>query len=547
MTLRQIFTSKIILSTILLLFVMKGLVLSFLIPIFQNPDEQTHYGTIQHWAASEEEKGLERRSLNQPYDANDIRTSNLPEEMVRSAYLGKFDEIKFEKQNMQDFSDPRIENEIIENEWKRYVDTEPTTLSGTKSVYYLVASWLERIFSNESIFVRIFSSRMLAVVFGVATVLLAYLIARKIGFSDRVSLLLTTLVAFQPMLSITAAQVNIDIALIFSFSLFLYAGVCILRDGLGWKNALLAVFAATLGVFSKGPGILLVAMLYPLFAWGAYRKYIESSIMDSRLPARNASHIDAGGRGNDKKKRFFVYLALATIMTAGIAFLAVPKEYLTSITNTSVSSEFDSPLKSLEKYFDKTTDMGEFRDTSLAYWGHFGWLDAPIPRWMLSIINWVEIIGFVAILLYLLTPVILAKAGIRRLLSSWIPDQVRDDKAGWVPERKYLVFFLGMILFLQFAIRFYDWRVFDAAGKILIGQPGRYFLPNIIGHLILVSVGLGIAISWVRVAVGIFSNKTETMFDSEKDFELVMKVLALGMILLGFYAIVNVIIPRYYL
>ena len=519
MELRQIFTSKIVLSAILLLFFMKGLVLSFIMPIFQNPDEQTHYGTVQQWAASEEEKSLKRIiSEKRTIDANDIRTSNLPGEMVQSAYLGKFDEIKFEKQNIQDFSNPSAENEIIGNDWKRYVDTDPSAVSGTKSVYYLVASWLERIFSGESIFVRIFSSRMLAVVFGVATVLLAYLIARKVGFSDRVSLLFTTLVAFQPMFSITAAQVNIDIALIFSFSLFLYAVACILRDGLWWKNALLAVFAAILGVFSKGPGILLVAMLYPLFAWGAFLKF--------DMPIR----------------KFLVWLALVTGAFVGFALLAAPKEYLVSITNASASSKFDSPLKSIEKYLDKTTDMGEFRDTSLAYWGHFGWLDTPIPGWMLSTINWIEIIGFVAILVYLLAPLII----------KWIPllsRMTKDAHDGykWIPERKYLVFFLGMILFLQFAIRFYDWRVFDATGQILIGQPGRYFLPNIIGHLILVSVGFGLAISWVRITVGRFSDKTETIFDSEKDFELVMKVLALGMILLGLYAIVNVIIPRYYL
>jgi hypothetical protein len=590
MKLHQISLTKIFLAAILLLFIAKGIVLSFLIPIFQNPDEQVHYGTVQHWAEPKEINQAIKRYEKDEYkiDIADIRTSNLPEETRLSAHFGKFNEIISEKQNIQNFSDPGIENEIIGNIWKRYVDTVPSAVSGTKSVYYLLSSLLEEVFSDESIFARIFSMRILAVAFGIGVVALAYLTARKVGLSERVSILLTTLVAFQPMLSITAAQVNIDIALIFSFSLFLYAGVSFLRyvdscatakafgdtrsTTLGMtKWAALAIFAAVLGFFSKGPGIVLIAALFPLFTWGAYRWYVGSQSLDSRLRGNDNEEGSDNKKksGNDKKKRFFAYLAVATIIMAGLAFFAIPKTYLVGITNFNANSKFSSPLESIGKYLGKTMDMGEFRESSISYWGNFGWLDAPIPGWMLSAINWIEIVGFGVVLMYLLVPILKKKnwipafagmttrgAGIQRLLSSWIPGQARDDKTGWVPERKYLVFFLGMILALQVAIRFYDWRVFDATGQVLIGQPGRYFLPNLVGHLVIVSVGLGLAVSWVRqFVIPYLSRKISwipafagmTKRNDKTDFEMVMKVLALGMILLQFHAIVNVIIPRYYL
>ena len=86
-----------------------------------------------------------------------------------------------------------------------------------------------------------------------------------------------------------------------------------------------------------------------------------------------------------------------------------------------------------------------------------------------------------------------------------------------------------MIIALQVAIRFFDWRVFDYSNEILIGQPGRYFLPNITAHLIIIITGLGF------------------LLRKETRFMLALKVLALVMILLQIHAILNVIIPRYYL
>ncbi|MDQ5976168.1 MAG: Phospholipid carrier-dependent glycosyltransferase, partial [Patescibacteria group bacterium] len=65
--------------------------------------------------------------------------------------------------------------------------------------------------------------------------------------------------------------------------------------------------------------------------------------------------------------------------------------------------------------------------------------------------------------------------------------------------------------------------------KILIGQPGRYFLPNIVPHLLFIVTGIGF----------LLHRKTR--------FILAMKILALATILLQLHAIVNVIIPRYYL
>ncbi len=477
---KQIFTSKVILFSILSLFVIKGVVLSLLMPSLQNPDEQIHYGTVQFLAEPTTKdwpiQDIKKRVTN----AADISTYGLSEEIIRSAQAIQFDEIKFEKQNIQNFS---ATHSLETEHWRRYIDTYPANISGTRSIYYVVAAEIETFFAESDIFTRIFMARLLAVLFGLGTVFLAYLIAKKIGLSEDVALLFTALAAFQPMFSITAAQVNIDIALVFAFSLFLYAGVCILKGGLNARNAVAALLAALLGLYSKGPGIVLLVMLYPLFGWGAYQVL--------KLP----------------KKQFLMRLIGTTILLFVLAFLVIPKNYFIDITRSSTPSQFHSPLISIGKYLDKTLTPGGLRDTTLSYWGHFGWLDHALPDWSLTIIVVTSIIGFSGTLWYLFS---------RKNLE-------------YLPERKYIIFFFGMILALQIAIRFYDWRVFDYSGQILIGQPGRYFLPNLIAHILIIVTGLGF------------------LFREKNKFFFLMKILALAMILLQLHAIINIIIPRYYL
>lgn len=471
------------LISILLLFLLKGTILAVLMPLFQNPDEQLHYATIQYLAEPAVKDWPLTISKQKINIGSDISTYGFSEETIRTAQATQFDEVKFENQNIQNFSDPNKENDVLQSNWKHYIDAYPTNVSGTKSVYYLFASWLEQFFSGESIFIRTFTIRLLSVLFGLGIIILGYLTTRKIGFSDQASLLFAALLAFQPMLSITGAQINIDIALIFSFSFFLYTGASLLTDGLRWKPVILALFSAVLGFFSKGPGIILVGTLYPLFSWCTYQKI------------------------NFSTKKFLIGLLGVSALLAAIAFFAIPKNYIVSITNFTAQSKFHSPFESIGKYFEKTLTTGELRDTALSYWGHFGWLDHAIPEWSLSLIVIVSITGFLGTFWYLFS----------------------QKNAPYLPERKYLVFFLGMIAALQVAIRFYDWRVFDYTGQILIGQPGRYFLPNIIAHLLIIATGIGF------------------LLRQEKHFLLAMKTLTLSMILLQLHAIVNVIIPRYYL
>src|SRR3990167_9610244 len=484
------------LSILLFVFFLKGLILSILFPFFQEPDEQTHYATLQYLAEPKEKDWPIIKKPKDLIDGNNIATYHFSEETTKSAQAAQFDEAKFQNENTQEFYQSSVglnENEIIGNTWKRYIDTYPTNTSATVSVYYLLGTKIEQALSDQSILTRFFSIRLLSVVLGALVVLFAYLTTRKIGLSQWQSLIIASLVAFQPMLSSTAAIVNIDIALILAFSLFIYATVSLLAEKLEWKYLALLIFSIGLGILSKGPGIVLVVIAIPLLISLAHKR------LDISL------------------KKFFLGAALSILTLSVITFVLVPKSYFIGITNISTASKFDSPLVSLNKYISKTIGGNGLSVTHASYWGNFGWLDTKISPKILDVIRVLETIALIGVVFSLLSGTrFLDKLGM-------------TGRKDYLPEKKYIIFFIGIILALQLAIRFYDWRVFDATGQILIGTPGRYFLPNIIPHILLIVTGLG------------FFTR------NKKQFSILLKTLLILIILLSLYSMINVIIPRYYL
>lgn len=474
---------------LVIVFIIKGTIVNIFMPFFQGPDEAIHFAQMERWAEPQIPNWpitLDAEYLDN-LTSTDIRTHHFPEEIIQTGYLTQFDEVKSQKENRQLFTDTVTglnEQKILTGNWKQFLDIYPPTTSDTWSIYYLFGSKIEKLFNEYSIFFRFFTIRLLSVILGAGVVALSYFTSRKIKFSSWISILFASILTFQPMFVQTASIINYDIAIIFSFSLFLYAGVSLLRQGFSWFPFSLFILSIILGIASKGPGIVLVIISIPLLMTLTYRHF------------------------HPNKRRFYWGVLLTGSLGIALAFLFVPATYLASITNLTATSKFDSPLQSIGSYLEKTIDTGPLRNTAGSYWGNFGWLDTPIPGWMLSLIIYICVIGLVGALWYIFS---------------------KRERPTFLPERQYILFFLVTMIALQLAIRFYDWRIFDATGQIVIGQPGRYFLPNLIAFLAVVVTGLGF------------------LMRKERRFILVMQVLALSMILMQLHTIVNVILPRYYL
>ncbi|MFA6184014.1 MAG: phospholipid carrier-dependent glycosyltransferase [Parcubacteria group bacterium] len=476
-------------SLLLLVFLLKGFLFVTILPIFQGPDEPIHYATIQYFAEPKEKNWDIQKIDKEDFfpDGDNTNTYHYSQEIKKTAEISQFDEIKFHGTNTSLFlsgSDGAIEQTLPQASWKKYIDSYPPSIVGGPSLYYLVTSQIEKFFSSSDILVRFFSIRIFSVFLGILTVLLAYLTTLKAGFTQKQALVISTIIAFQPMFTQTAAIINYDIPLIFAFSLFTYATVALLRHGFQWKYFCFLFLGALVGILVKGTGLILPVLIFPILIYLIYQK-------------------TDFGLG---KKKFFFYLSALFVIAIAFFIIFGPKGTTEIFTDFSATSNFSSPLESLQKYIVITAERWDFFE--LTYWGSFGWLDAQVSDYVLIFIWLTEIVALAGI--------------VYAFFFKKIP-------SSFLPEKKYIIFMILMLVALQGLIRFYDWKIFYSDGSIIIGTPGRYFLPNIISHFLVLFFGLG------------------SFFSKKKHFDILLITSLILMIGFFFYSLFNIIIPRYYL
>ncbi len=481
------FSQKILRSPTLLLylllaaFFLKGVFVATLFPMFTGQDEARHYNSVQY--------------INEPTDKNweknDRRTSvnrdvfsdyNFSEEILNAGTASGINDIRSGLYNTADFSDTsegKREQDILEQKWRPYnLFKYPDAVRG--SLYHTLAAPIEKALAGENILIRFYSIRIFSVFLGTIAVLLAFCIARAIGFSSFIATLFAALVAFQPKFSMYMTNINYDTLLIPLFFLFTWGAVLSLRDGLNWKNVSIMITAIALGVFTKGTAVILFVVFLGLVGFHLFKK------------AKNPKKI-----------------LLSATLFAGVFLIA------NSLLETKYSLSEFLPFKgsvtetigSLGDYLNKSLTPGRFALSSRTYWGSLGWNDDLIVNNLTTLLWPIQIISAIGLILFLFT----------------------RNKPDFLPEKKFIIFLIAMIIALQLGIRLADWNVFRAIGTIELGTPGRYFLPNLATHFILVMVGLGM------------------LFGKREYFKNILLGSVLLLFFFSLYLTIDVILPRFYL
>lgn len=448
MTFRQIFLSlkkSKLLLLLLIVFFLKQLFIVAIFPIFQGPDETIHYSRIQY-LAEPKEKTWEMKMHEKTKGKNDISTFNYSEELINTAELSEFDKIAFHSSSTNIFSNSSQglnEKTIKESDWKKYIENSGVNLKKETIAYYFIPSLIEKLFSGSDIFTRFFLERIFSAILGILIILLTYFSARKIGFDEKISIMLSTLIAFQPMFSQSSAIINYDIMLIFVFSLFAYGAVSSVKEEICWKNSLIMVVAIILGLLTKMPSIILIIISFFLFVY-----FLQKKLKIERTKS--------------------VFGSIISFFILAIAFISIFQNYTQLFFKKLSSLKFNSISESIFSYIETTKARWEWSE--LSYWGNFGWLDAGIPSWIVNIAHWIEIAAILGVIAYFIFP-------------KKIPE--------FLPKRKFVVLLIGLFAGLEFIIRFADWIYFNSSGEVQLGTPGRYFLPVVFAQFSLIIIGLG--------------------------------------------------------
>ena len=478
---------KLILFLILTVFFLKGVFLVTIQPIFSGQDETRHYNTLQYLtepedAVTEDEK-IRKKNTEKLRDKDNFNTYNFSEEIQKTAEATDTEILRSELYNTIRFSpssDGMNESDINARIWRPYNYYAEPDVAGTTSLYHKTATQIERLFSDQSILVRFSLIRIFSVLLGTFAVYLSYQIARTIGLSTKVSLILTAILAFQPKFSLYLTNINYDVLLIPAFFLFTYAGVLALKNGLNWKDLSLLLLSILIATETKGTGYILVVVFLALIGY----------LLSEKVKLQN------------KKARYSIYGACFIISLAVISFLF---SHFFQIKN----------LSSVGDYISKTITFNRFVLPSETYWGTLSWVNSSLLSNATNIIFVIEMIALL---------------GIGLLLFS---KKFKEDYPSFLPTRKYVIFLISMIIALQIGVRIADWSVFSRIGgmKMSLGTPGRYFLPNLVSHILLVGVGLGALLAWLK---------------KEQYFEPILLTILISIFSLMMYLIFNVIILRFY-
>ncbi len=550
-------STRIILMVILLSFLIKGIFLVGVFPIFKGQDESRHYNTVQYLATNKSSDYKKTVSAdgkvvydNPKQDKQDLSTYRYSEEIKEAALLTQHKQTRGTYYDKINFANSK--NGIGEVEFKRWQHSRtqrnyPPDIAhsafgkGGFSLYHWVVSKIEKLLSQKNIFIRYDVIRIISVLLGAITLLLAYKIFRLTRFSERQSLILTAIISFQPKLVTYFTNINYDVLLIPLWTWFIFVAVLVLKKGWNiWRVVMLGLILIG-AIMTKPSALPLLGLVLFLIGMTFYQKLKKQKI----------------------KK--ISWLAIIIIMGAvvWIGYLLLKKVGIVALFS-------DKYLNSLGEYLN--ISLSRVDGSSSNYWGAMRWSVSNLTMVYVKLIWTIEWIAWFGLGLWIIGPwmkkVIDSFAKVKflqiwkkRILTklSHCPINISLNKCPIVTisvntylrikkqlqknsfrefknQKKYFWFMLLAIIFLQLAIRIADWKVFTGSGNLTLGTPGRYWLPNIVPHFVLLAMGL-------KIVTGFFGNKKIR----EKYFEFSLLVFLILMILYWCYEVFDIIIPRFYL
>jgi len=550
-------SSKYILFLILAAFFFRGVFLVAVFPIFKGQDESRHYNTVQYLSTG---KGVDYQNTtkdkdgktiyeNNQQDKQDLSTYRYSDEIKKTALITQhkqvrgayYDKVNF-KQGVEGYGEVKFKDE----QYSKIQHVYPPDVAGSSfgkdgfSLYQWSLSGVEKLLSPQNIFVRYSVLRIISVLLGVVLLLLAYNIFRGVQFTERQSLILTAIISFQPKLVTYFTNINYDVLLIPLWTGFIFLGTLILKKGWNFSRALVLVGLLAGAIMTKPSALPLLGLLVFLIGRVLYQKI--------------------------KKQKFksihWIVISLGMIVVTWTSYLLLKKVGLTSLFS-------ERYLSTLGDYLNAS--LSKIDGSSSDYWGAIRWQAnnfTSIYVQIIWIIEWVAWSGIV----FLITSTAFSKLfketlaklqwkffrklvvghheekGTSRGFLATIVTKIMRKSESYLrrldktikqnnKQRIYLWFMLAAIIVLQIGIRVADWKVFMSEGNLALGTPGRYWLPNIIPHFVLLALGL-------KVVMAGFS-KRKIM--QRRYFEWSLLGFLVLMMLYWTYEVVDIIIPRFYL
>jgi hypothetical protein len=387
-----------LLIILLLLAFFKGLIWAFITPIFQAPDENTHFGLIQFIGETNHHPGPRNGDITS-------------KELIAVGKIVNFNWIESHPV-WQGLKSNWVQQILsLESNLKNQF-THQKNQGGQKlpRLYYWLNYPIYKLFFGQNFLIRFYALRGFSVVLGVFTVYLVYLIAKLFFANGRLALAAAFLVGFQPMASLIFSSITYDSLAILVSTLFIYFCIKFFKT----KQTKFQVWALLVALVALTVKTQLIGLVlsWPLLLKKSQRKYLLFFLLGLILLARIKEY-------GDTLKRAYLSLPSLQIFKGLSQYLAIyAKAFLAEIFPW--------------------------------YWGVFGWLEKTMPLWVYRILKIITGFSFIGLL--------------------------RSAK-------KLFSVIMAGVIFVN------DFFIFTRTGT-QFGVQGRYFLPAIAAHMILLVFGL---------------------------------------------------------
>lgn len=425
---------------LLLVTLFKGIVWAAAIPIWHAPDEQAHFAQVQYYA-----------ELKRPISGeNDLSSEVYQSELVLGTLRDETGANKFTYHPEYRIAYSQTTSGIFEKVFDYAPREARTTFVKREAaryppLFYILSSLGYFVGYAGNLFLRITLTRIVSVIFAVATVWASYKLGKAIfPKSFYLPISIAALVSFQPMFTFLSSGVNNDNLLNLLTTLLLWIMVDALRQGLTIRHSL------GLGIV-LGLGILTKQLIYPFIPL-PFLVVVYDGLRKKHLASATTKLLPLLGTG---------------LLFGGIIFV---REWIHSGVLPywpQVSAE--SPLYNLTLYQYLSQKLPQlYRETLPWYWGVFNWLGVVLPLPVLRAIKVVLILSMLGLLRYTVS---------------------KFRTKAIVVQDWQLLLLLFSSLWYAFWILMWDYMLVRSIG-FSHGIQGRNFFPNLAAHLTLMGFGL---------------------------------------------------------
>lgn len=466
-----------------------GVAWSLVTPAWQAPDENSHFGFVQHLGETGHLAGNPEQPIfsTEQVTAAGPEASNADQAAAQLATKMQASEAAYRRWQ-------RVEDGFTDRQ--RSDGGGPNPASGNPPLYYLTETPAYLLTSSAGIFTRLEALRLMSLLWLIATITGAWLLAGEIFGRDRNLQLLTAgAVGLAPMVLFVSSTVGPDSALFAVWSLTLWLGVRVVKRGLIVRDAAALAALAGAGCVIKATTYALLPVVVLAIAVAAVR----GGALRRVRPALPSLAGAAAGLGTTLGA-YVVWTRLTDrVVSAQVSSVTGPVD-LDLREMTAYLWQFYLPRLPFQYDFPSIAHTIPVYDIAFkGVWGAFGWLEVVFPDW-------------VYLVLAALTIVVVALA----LGGAWRDRHTSDV---WVAA------FLGLaVLGLMAGLHFTEYRQIKS-GAVNFFQ-GRYLLPL----APLAALALARAMLWVP------ARPRATAVAAALGGLIVLNLFSLGLVTVRFYA-----------